>query len=135
LQAPRDRQPLTRLVQDLLQRMRRDRSSYLAMLELRLEATRRPELRAALTKVFTANLQDGIRFHLGTGLPGDETTVVLLYSAMSGLLVDELTVPDTLAPYSQDRLVADMVERIVGPGETGHQRPARGAADHPGRCG
>ncbi|MGK5674459.1 hypothetical protein ACSNOB_16655 [Micromonospora sp. URMC 106] len=48
-QAPRDRQPVTRLVQDLLQRMRRDRSGYLAMLELRLEATRRPELRAALT--------------------------------------------------------------------------------------
>ncbi|MFG3708719.1 TetR/AcrR family transcriptional regulator [Micromonospora sp. NPDC047670] len=120
LQAPRDRQLVTRLMQDLLERMRRDRSSYLAMLELRLEATRRPELRAALTKVFTANLQDGIRFHLGAGLPGDETTVVLLYLAMSGLLVDELTVPDTLAPYSQDRLVADMVERIVGPGETGH---------------
>lgn len=52
-----------------------------------------------------------------------------------GLLVDELTVPDTLAPYSQDRLVADMVERIVGPGETGHQRPARGAADHPEQYG
>lgn len=111
--APRDRALVTRLMRELLDRMRRDRSSYLAMLELRLEATRRPELRAELTEVFTANLQDSIRFHLDAELPGDEITVVLLYLAMSGLLVDELTVPDVLARYPKDQLLADLTDRLL----------------------
>lgn len=115
MRAPHDHKLVTRLMYDLLDRMRRDRSSYLAMLELRLEATRRPEVRALLIDVFRANLQDGIDFHLGAGLPGDEITVVLLYLAMSGLLVDELTVPDVLTPYPYDKLIADMVERILPP--------------------
>jgi hypothetical protein len=50
---------------------------------------------------------------LGAGLPGDQTTVVLLYLAMRSLLIDELTVPDVLAPYPYDQLVADMVGRIL----------------------
>ncbi|MFY1687135.1 TetR/AcrR family transcriptional regulator [Plantactinospora sp. WMMB782] len=116
MRAPRDRALVTRLMRDILGRMRRDRSSYLAMLELRLEGTRRPELRAALTEVFSANLRDSIEFHVGAELPGDRTTPLLLYLAMSGLLVDELTVPDVLSPYPLDRLIADMVDRILPPG-------------------
>jgi DNA-binding transcriptional regulator YbjK len=113
MRAPRSRELVVRLMRDLLGRMRRDRSSYLAMMELRLEATRRPELREMLTRVFRANLDDGIRFHLDAGLPGDETTVVVLYLAMSGLLIDDLTVPDTLSAYPDDTLVADLVDRIL----------------------
>ncbi|MEN3613466.1 TetR/AcrR family transcriptional regulator [Plantactinospora sp. ZYX-F-223] len=115
MRAPRDRALVTRLMQDLLGRMRRDPSSYLAMLELRLEATRRPELQAALTEVFSANLQDSIEFHLGAELPGDRTTPLLLYLAMSGLLVDELTVPEVLAPFPLDQLITEMVDRILPP--------------------
>jgi DNA-binding transcriptional regulator YbjK len=113
MRAPRTSTLVVRLMTELRDRMRRDRSSYLAMLELRLEATRRPELNATLTKVFTDNLQDGITFHLDAGLPGDDVTVVLLYLAMSGFLIDDLTVPDVLAAYPPDRLIADMVERIL----------------------
>ncbi|GLH99572.1 TetR/AcrR family transcriptional regulator [Phytohabitans aurantiacus] len=115
MREPHDHKLVTRLLYDLLDRMRRDRSSYLAMFELRLEATRRPEVRALLIDVFRANLQDGIDFHLGASLPGDEITVVLLYLAMSGLLIDDLTVPEVLAPYPYDQLIADMVERILPP--------------------
>jgi DNA-binding transcriptional regulator YbjK len=122
MRAPRSRELVTRLMRDLLGRMRRDRSSYLAMMELRLEATRRPELREILTKVFRANLDDGIRFHLDAGLPGDEITVVVLYLAMSGLLVDDLTVPDVLSAYPDGTLVADLVDRIL-PGQGGLSAP------------
>ncbi|GAA2631538.1 TetR/AcrR family transcriptional regulator [Dactylosporangium fulvum] len=115
MQAPPGRDLVTRLLHELLERMRRDRSGYLAMLELRLEATRRPDLRAVLTDVFSANVQEGIDFHLGAGLPGDRTAVVLLYLAMTGLLVDDLTVPDVLASFPPERLVTEMVERILPP--------------------
>ncbi|GAA4443328.1 hypothetical protein [Phytohabitans houttuyneae] len=74
-----------------------------------------PEPRETLTKVFRANLDDSIRFHLDAGLPGDEVTVVVLYLAMSGLLVDDITVPDVLSAYPDGELVADLVDRILPP--------------------
>jgi hypothetical protein len=77
--------------------------------------TRRAELRETLTKVFRANLDDSIRFHLDAGPPGDEVTVVVLYLAMSGLLVDDITVPDVLSAYPDDRLVANLVDHILPP--------------------
>ncbi len=115
MRAPRTRDLVTQLLRELHDRMLGDRSSYLAMLELRLEATRRPELQAALTEVFSANLQDSIRFHLDANLPGDQTTVLVLYLAMGGLLVDDLTVPEVLAPFPRAELIADLVDRILPP--------------------
>ena len=57
------------LMRRLVERMRADRSSHLAMLELRLEGTRRPELRAELTRVFTELLEANVKWHLDAGLP------------------------------------------------------------------
>ncbi|WP_330342091.1 TetR/AcrR family transcriptional regulator [Streptomyces sp. NBC_00557] len=101
------------LMLQLVDRMRRDRSSHLAMLELRLEATRRPELHAELARFFTAELDANIDFHLGHGLPGDRTGVVVLYLAMLGLIVDDLTVPEVLRPHQLDALVDTMVTRLL----------------------
>ncbi|MEU2923678.1 TetR family transcriptional regulator [Streptomyces sp. NPDC007251] len=101
------------LMLQLVDRMRRDRSSHLAMLELRLEATRRPELHAELARFFTAELDANIDFHLGHGLPGDRTGVVVLYLAMLGLIVDDLTVPALLAPHQLDALIDTMVTRLL----------------------
>ncbi|MEU6366723.1 TetR family transcriptional regulator [Streptomyces sp. NPDC046931] len=101
------------LMLQLVDRMRRDRSSHLAMLELRLEATRRPELHTELTRFFTAELEANTEFHLGHGLPGDRTGVVLLYLAMLGLIVDDLTVPELLTPHRLDALIDVMVTRLL----------------------
>ncbi|KUN89756.1 TetR family transcriptional regulator [Streptomyces bungoensis] len=101
------------LMLQLVDRMRRDRSSHLAMLELRLEATRRPELHAELARFLTAELDANIGFHLESGLPGDRTGAVLLYLAMLGLIVDDLTVPELLAPHRLDALVDAMVTRLL----------------------
>ncbi|MFF4651966.1 TetR/AcrR family transcriptional regulator [Streptomyces sp. NPDC001380] len=101
------------LMLQLVDRMRRDRSSHLAMLELRLEATRRPGLHAELARFLTAELDANIDFHLGFGLPGDRTGVVLLYLAMLGLVVDDLTVPELLAPHRLDALVDAAVARLL----------------------
>lgn len=101
------------LLRQLLDRMRADRSSHLAMLEMRLEATRRPDMHAALTNFFTADLDANIEFHLGAGLPSDRIGVVLLYLAMLGLIVDDLTVPELLGAFSLDELVAAMATRLL----------------------
>ncbi|MFG3203765.1 TetR/AcrR family transcriptional regulator [Streptomyces sp. NPDC048192] len=101
------------LMLQLVDRMRRDRSSHLAMLELRLEATRRPELHAELARFFTAELDANIDFHLGHGLPGDRTGVLVLYLAMLGLIVDDLTVPEVLRPHRLDALIDTMVTRLL----------------------
>ncbi|MFF4762095.1 TetR/AcrR family transcriptional regulator [Streptomyces sp. NPDC001292] len=106
------------LMTQLVDRMRRERSSHLAMLELRLEATRRSELHSELTGFFTAELDANIDFHLGGGLPGDRTGVVVLYLAMLGLIVEDLTVPELLAPHRLDALIDVMVKRLL-PAEAG----------------
>jgi len=113
LRSPPSRELVATLMHQLMGRVRRDRSSHLAMLEMRLEATRRPELQAELARAFGAELQANVEFHLGAGLPGDRTSVVVLYLAMLGMIVDDLTVPDVLAPYGPDALVDEVVARIL----------------------
>jgi AcrR family transcriptional regulator len=113
LRRPPSRELVVSLMHELMERVRRDRSSHLAMLEMRLEATRRPELQAELTRAFGEELEANVEFHIGVGLPGDETSVVVLYLAMLGMIVDDLTVPGVLSPYGADALVDEVVARIL----------------------
>ncbi|MEV6173481.1 TetR family transcriptional regulator [Streptomyces sp. NPDC051954] len=94
-------------------RMEADRAGYLAMLELRLEGTRRPELGRELTKIFSAVLEENVRFHLDAGLPGDRTDVVLLYLTVHGMLLDDLTVPEVLAAYVGTDLIGELTRRLL----------------------
>ncbi|MEW2630790.1 TetR family transcriptional regulator [Streptomyces sp. NPDC048389] len=114
LSAPPDHQLVARLLREVHERMEGDRSSCLAMLELRLEGTRRPELGAELGRILAAELEDNIRFHLDKGLPGDRTDVVLLYVAVHGMIVDDLTVPTVLAGQTP-ALIDQLTTRLLGP--------------------
>ncbi|MFC5185996.1 TetR/AcrR family transcriptional regulator [Actinomadura harenae] len=91
------------------------RSGYLALLELRLEATRRPELRALLTERVRADIDENISQHEAAGLPGDATAVLLMYLAMNWLIVEQLTLPDVFTGAERDDLVAQAVERLIPP--------------------
>jgi DNA-binding transcriptional regulator YbjK len=116
LSGPRDRQRVVGLVHELTQRIEAYRTGYLALLELRLEATRRPALRQVLTATVRADLEATIAYHLDTGLPGDTTTAVLLYLALNWLIVERLTLPEVLHDLTgpgADALVAAVVERIL----------------------
>jgi AcrR family transcriptional regulator len=113
LRRPPSRELVVRLMHELMERVRRDRSSHLAMLEMRLEATRRPELQAELTRAFGEELEANVEFHVGAGLPGDRTAVVVLYLAMLGMILDDLTVPGALSPYGSDSLIDEVVARIL----------------------
>jgi DNA-binding transcriptional regulator YbjK len=113
LAGPRDRDRVTELMREIVQRVTSFRSGYLALLELRLESTRRPELRELLSKRIRADLDFNIRNHEESGLPGDATTVVVLYLALNWLILDRLTLPDIFPEEQFDDLVAEVVERIL----------------------
>ncbi|MEU5345844.1 MULTISPECIES: TetR family transcriptional regulator [unclassified Streptomyces] len=114
MKAPKDRTLVTAFMHDLMARAQRDRTGYLALLEMRLEATRRPELRASYTKTIRADLEHGMEFHRGAGLPGGDETVTVLYLAMLGLILEHLTLPGVLEGVLPGVTVPDgLVERIV----------------------
>lgn len=112
---PKDRALVTAFMHDLMTRATGDRTGYLALMEMRLEATRRPELRESFTKSVRGDLEEGIEFHRNTGLPGDDETVTVLYLAMLGLILEHLTLPGVLEGVLPGVGVPEgLVERIVG---------------------
>ncbi|MEU6621084.1 TetR family transcriptional regulator [Streptomyces litmocidini] len=109
--------PSRELVLDLMRwiarRLAAERTCYLGLFELRLEAVRRPELRTQLTKVLRSDLDANVQGHLAAGMPGDADTVRLLYFALTGLLLDHFTVPGILGDRDLDDMIETVVTRIV----------------------
>lgn len=114
--AGKDRETYAVLMRELVGRIAAFRTGYLALLELRLEATRRPGLRTVLTERVRADVEANVRYHEASGLPGDATAVKLLLLALNWLIVEQLTLPDVFTPEERDRLVTAAVERIVTDG-------------------
>lgn len=89
----------------------------LALLELRLEATRRPSLRAVLGRTLAAGFDADVAFHVGRGLPGGAREVELLHYAIDGLVLDRLTAsilgPPTPDPATDRSAVDDLVDTLV----------------------
>ncbi|WP_309050062.1 TetR family transcriptional regulator [Streptomyces sp.] len=112
LPAP-SRELVVELMRWLARRMAAERSCYLGLFELRLEAARRPELRTRFTEVLRSDLDLNIRLHLDSGMPGDADTVRLLYFALTGLLFDHFTVPGLHGERDLDELIETVVTRIV----------------------
>ncbi|MFC9690292.1 TetR/AcrR family transcriptional regulator [Kribbella sp. NPDC056951] len=106
LDEPASTEFLTALVELLQRRLAADRSGYLALLELRLEATRRPALQTALSERVRANLDENIRLHREHGLPGDP---LLLYLMIGGFMLEQLTLPGVLP----DGLLAKVIAQVV----------------------
>lgn len=120
--APRDRDLLVRLMVDTVRRIVDYRTGFLALLELRLEATRRAGVRDVLTDRVRADLLSNISTHEQWQMPGDAVTVRLLYQALNWLVVDALTLPGLVTDADLDAYVAETVERLV-PTEPSSQAP------------
>lgn len=104
---------LTRELTAMYQRLVVKQTDYLALLELRLEAIRRPEIRASLTATMRDNLEQNVATHRESGLPGDAVDVVLMYLAVSWLIVENLTLPGVLDGYDADRLIAALTDLVA----------------------
>ena len=109
---PPTRQSLRHYVRDIVARIDRQ-----PLLELRLEATRRPALAAVLERTLRRNYQADIAFHTAAGLPGGAHEIMLLHFAIDGLMLDRLTVG--IGPDDQEqigRIVDDLASRLVPDG-------------------
>ncbi|MET8848802.1 TetR family transcriptional regulator [Amycolatopsis sp. NPDC004625] len=113
LDGPRDAARVTELMHALVDRVAAFPTGFLALLELRLEATRRPELRDVLTRRIRADVEFNVGYHEKAGLPGDGTTVVLLWLALNWLIVERLTLPDLFTGEQRRDLVTALVERLL----------------------
>jgi DNA-binding transcriptional regulator YbjK len=113
-EGPKNKANIIELMQETVGRIEAFRTGYLALLELRLEATRRPELRAVLTERVRADIEFNVRNHLDAGLPGDERSVLLLYLALNWLIVDRLTLPEVFSEEQSRALIEAAVDRVIG---------------------
>lgn len=113
LEGARDRARVTELMHELVDRVAAFPTGFLALLELRLEATRRPELRAVLTRRIRADVDFNVVYHEKSGLPGDGTTVVLLWLALNWLILERLTLPELFTGEQRRDLVTALVDRLL----------------------
>ncbi|SIO85626.1 TetR/AcrR family transcriptional regulator [Nocardiopsis sp. JB363] len=110
----RDRAKLAEVMRATVKRLAADPHVYLATLELQLEATRRPELRADMTARVRADLEANFAFHEETAMPGGRDTVLVLYLALNWLVTEHLTLPGVLAPEGDlEGLVTRVVNSLV----------------------
>ncbi len=101
----------------------RNRSRHLAVLELFLESTRRPELRAALAATRTAQIALMRDIHGAAGIDLTERQAAMLVTTITGLVHVALTTPEAIGVGRPDdvrelvRAAADMA--CVAPLRTG----------------
>lgn len=103
---------MTDYLRYIVERTTREPDLTRALLELRLEASRRPELRQALGDVLRRGYADDVAFHVTAGLPGGAFEVALLHYAVDGLLLDLLTTSID-AGFDTDQVVSALVSRLV----------------------
>ncbi|MET9482145.1 TetR family transcriptional regulator [Streptomyces sp. NPDC006638] len=110
---PATRARLVELVREVVERVTAFRTGYLALLELRLEATRRPALRAVLTERVREDVEANVRRHLDAGLPGDGDAVRMIYLATNWVVVERLTLPGVFPAEDAGALLGALVERLL----------------------
>ena len=99
-------------VRDIVRRLTEEREVTLALFELRLESSRRPELAAVLSAWQRAGFEADVAFNTGAGLPGGAREIALFHYAIDGLLLDRLTTPidpSTSTDEVVDALVAGLL--------------------------
>lgn len=79
------------------ERLLADSTLALALIELRLEAARQPEVRQALAPFLRQGFTDDVTFHDGQDLPGGRHAVLVTHHLVMGVVLDALTIP--LAPH------------------------------------
>ncbi len=112
---PPTRDQWVRLMVELFDRARAAPELHLALLELRLEATRRPELAEPLGSIVRRAFEADLAFHEASGLPGGRDEIVLMHLAVGGMIAELLTLPDALGVEDPEAILALMVDRLVYP--------------------
>ncbi|MEU4016092.1 TetR/AcrR family transcriptional regulator [Microbacterium sp. NPDC028030] len=99
-------------VRDIVRRLTDDREVTLALFELRLESSRRPEVAAVLGAWQRAGFDGDVAFNAAAGLPGGRREIALFHYAIDGLLLDRLTMP--IDPDTEtDAIIDDLVAGLL----------------------
>jgi DNA-binding transcriptional regulator YbjK len=101
-------------VRDIVRRLSTERDVTLALFELRLESTRRPEIAAVLHEWQRTAFAADVAFNEAAGLPGGRREIALFHYALDGLVLDRLTTPidpGTSTDEIVDALVAGLLPR------------------------
>ncbi|MGW5076385.1 TetR/AcrR family transcriptional regulator [Rhodococcus sp. NPDC004095] len=113
-----DREPSRELfadyLRDIVRRLTENREVTMALFELRLESTRRPEVAAMMSEWGRSGFEADVAFNTAAGLPGGAREIALFHYAVDGLLLDRLTtplMPDTSTDEIVDALVAGLLPR------------------------
>lgn len=110
---PPDTRRMATYMADIHARLTQGRDLFLALLELRLEAARRPALAPLLTQVVHDHYELDVAFHEAAGLPGGRDEIRLLHLAMTGLMVELLTTPTALGITDPAATVATFTTRLM----------------------
>ncbi|WP_136057195.1 TetR/AcrR family transcriptional regulator [Microbacterium sp. K24] len=95
-------------IRDIVRRLSDDRDVTLALFELRLESSRRPEVAAVLGAWQRAGFDGDVEFNIAAGLPGGRREIALFHYAIDGLLLDRLT-----SPIDPDTPTDDIIDDLV----------------------
>lgn len=107
-----DNQALESYVLYVVERLLDNPNLARALIEIRLEASRSPEVFDVVAPFLRQGLAADVEFHRSRGLVGGRPTVLLLHHLVNGIVLDQLTVP--LDPNRSAEAVArDAVERLT----------------------
>lgn len=101
-------------LRDIVRRLSAEREVTLALLELRLESARRPELADTVSSWLRTGFAADVAFNEAAGLPGGAREIALFHYAIDGLLLDRLTSsidPETSTDDIVDALVEGLLPR------------------------
>ena len=122
IDAPPTRELWVRLMVDLVHRVRAHPELYIALWELRLEATRRPDIVDPLTSIVRRSFELDVANHERSGLAGTVREVQLVHLAINGLILETLTLPNAIgiADDQIDATIETLVDRIIATPEPGN---------------
>lgn len=112
---PRDRAAFAEYLRYIVERLMGDPDVALALFELRLESTRRPEVASVLHRWSREGFAADVEFNRAAGLPGGAAQIALFHYAIDGLLLDRLT--GSIDPAtSTDEVIDALVDGLLPEG-------------------
>ncbi|MGB3680776.1 MAG: hypothetical protein WA969_19340 [Candidatus Microthrix parvicella] len=97
----------------IVARLSAERDVTIALFELRLEASRNPEIADLVQQWLDTGFAADVAFNTNAGLPGGKDQIALFHYALDGLMLDRLTAsidPMTSTDRVIDLLVSGLLE-------------------------
>jgi AcrR family transcriptional regulator len=101
-----------RYIGDIVDRLTGAPELTLALLELRLEASRNPEIAEVVRATLTEGFEADVAFNEQRGLPGGRFEIALLHYAIDGFVLDQLSTPIT-SDLQRAEVVDALVRRLL----------------------